>query len=54
MYCTGQKEWRKVLTVQAIYSTLGVERIVESFLTHEESNEAYNTDYISLLFGPRY
>lgn len=38
VHCIGQKKWRKVLTVQAIYSTLGVERIVEkSFLTHEKA-----------------
>lgn len=38
--CAGQKQRRKALTVQAIHSTLGVERIVEkSFLTHEKATK---------------
>lgn len=37
LYYTEQKKWRKVLTVQAIHSTLGVGRIVESLLTHEKA-----------------
>lgn len=50
VYCTGQKKWRKVLTVQAIYSTLGVERTVEKFSHTWKSNEAHNIDFYFIIF----